>query len=73
MLLSVLILASTASVRVSLAAATPEPEPTPEPSRAIAILDEACHGANALSGDSAAYAAEIFRWEEGFIAGTSLN
>ena len=74
-LLSVLILASTASVRVSLAAATPQPQPkpTPEPSRAIAILDEACHGANALSGDSAAYAAEMLRWEAGFIARTSLN
>ena len=73
LLLSVLLAASTASVRVSLAAATPQPEPTPEPSQAIAILDEACFGANTLSGDSAAYAAEMLRWEAGFISRTSLN
>ena len=72
-LLSVLILASTASVRVSLAAATPNPEPTPEPSQAVTILSEACFGANTLAGDSAAYAAEMLRWEAGFISRTSLN
>ena len=72
-LLSVLLAASTASLRVSHAAATPLPEPTPEPSQAIAILSEACTGANTLSGDSAAYAAEMLRWEAGFISRTSLK
>lgn len=70
-LLSVLILASTASVRVSLAASAPTPSPTPEPSEAVAILGEACTGANTLYGDSAAYAAEMLRWEAGFISRTS--
>ena len=45
-LLSMLFVASTASIRVSHAAATPVPEPTPEPSKAIGILCEACFGAN---------------------------
>ena len=72
-LLSVLFLASTASVRVALAASTPQPEPTPEPSQAIAILCEACTGANTIYGDSAAFAAEMLRWEAGFISRTSMN
>ena len=73
-LLSVLILASTASVRVSLAATSPQPEPTPtpEPSQAVDILCEACTGANTIYGDSAAYAAEMLRWEAGFISRTSI-
>ena len=72
-LLSVLLAASTASVRISYAASTPVPETTPEPSQAVVILGEACVGANALSGDSAAYAAEMLRWEAGFISRTSQN
>ncbi|MBA4347346.1 MAG: hypothetical protein C0413_00635 [Clostridiales bacterium] len=74
-MLSVLILASTASVRVSLAASAPQPKPTPtpEPSQAVAILGEACTGANTIYGDSAAYAAEMLRWEAGFISRTSKN
>lgn len=70
-LLSVLLAASTASVRVSLAAKTPEPEPTPEPSRAIAILNAVCQGSDPLQDDSAAYAAELLRWEAGLISSTS--
>jgi len=70
-LLSVLVLASTASVRVSLAASAPTPSPTPEPSQAVSILGEACTGANTIYGDSAAYAAEMLRWESGFISRTS--
>lgn len=72
-LLSVLLAASTASVRISLAASTPEPETTPEPSEAVSILNDACVGVNALSSDSAAYAAEMLRWESGFISRTSQN
>ena len=72
-LLSVLLAASTASVRISYAASTPVPETTPEPSQAVVILGEACVGANTLSGDSAAYAAEMLRWEAGFISRTSQN
>jgi len=72
-LLSVLLAASTASIRVSLAASTPAPEPTPEPSEVIAILTEACTGANTRPGDAAAYAAEKLRWEAGFISSTSLD
>ena len=72
-LLSVLLVASTASIRVSLAATAPTPSPTPEPSQAVAILSEACKGANTIYGDSAAYAAEMLRWEAGYIARTSKN
>lgn len=72
-LLSVLIAASTASVRFALAEASPEPEPTPEPSKADYVLREACSGANTLAGDSAAYAAELLRWEEGFISRTTQS
>ncbi len=71
-LLSVLLAASTASVRVSLAA-SPSPEPTPEPSQAVSILGEACTGANTRAGDAAAYAAEMLRWEAGFISLTSQS
>ena len=71
-LLSVLLAASTASVRVSLAvAATPVPSPTPEPSKAVAILCDACKGVGTLSGDSAAFAAETLRWEAGYVSVTS--
>ena len=72
-LLSVLLVASTASIRVSLAASAPTPSPTPEPSQAVAILSEACTGANTIYGDSAAYAAEMLRWEAGYISRTSKN
>ncbi len=72
-LLSVLILASTASVRISLAAQTPTPEATPEPNEALAILNGACIGINTLPGDNAAYAAEKLRWEAGFISSTSQD
>ncbi len=72
-LLSVLLAASTASVRISLAAPTPAPEATPEPSQAVSILSETCVGTNGLSGDSAAYAAEMLRWEAGFISRTSQS
>ncbi len=72
-LLSVLLAASTASVRISHAASTPVPEATPEPSQAVVILGEACVGANGLSDDSAAYAAEMLRWEAGFISRTSQS
>ena len=66
-----LILASTASVRISLAASTPTPEATPEPNEALEILNGACIGINTLPGDNAAYAAEMLRWEAGFIPSTS--
>ncbi len=72
-LLSVLIVASTASVRLSLAAPTPTPEATPEPSQALAILNEACTGYSAINRDNAAYAAEMLRWEAGFISQTSQS
>jgi murein DD-endopeptidase MepM/ murein hydrolase activator NlpD len=72
-LLSVLLAASTASVRVSLAASAATPEPTQAPSQAIAILTKACTGEQTLSSDSAAYAAEMLRWEAGFISRTSLS
>ncbi|MDD4312655.1 MAG: hypothetical protein PHW41_09260, partial [Eubacteriales bacterium] len=49
------------------------PETTPTPSQAIAILCDACADANGLSGDSAAYAAEMLRWEAGFISRTSKS
>ena len=73
-LLSVLIVASTASVRVSLAAPSPAPEATPEPSQAILILCEACSpDKKADGGDSAAYAAEMLRWEAGLVSRTSRS
>ncbi len=72
-MLSVLFVASTASIRMSHAAATPVPEPTPEPSKAIGILCEACFGANTRPDDSAAFAAEMLRWEAGFISSTSQS
>lgn len=70
-LLSVLILASTASVRVSLAAPAATPEPTSEPSQAIAILTKASAGNGTVFSSSAAYAAELLRWEAGYISYTS--
>ena len=72
-LLSVLLAASTASVRISLAAPTQTPEATPVPSEAVAILNGACIGINTLPGDNAAYAAEMLRWDAGFISYTSQS
>jgi hypothetical protein len=72
-LLSMLLAASTASVRVSLAAPSPVPEATPEPSLTVSILSEACAGEDARGGDSAAYAAEMLRWEAGLVSRTSQS
>ncbi len=71
LLLSVLLAASTASLRSAHAEETPAPEETPDPSEAFAILADACCGANILKADSAAYAAVMLRWEEGYISTTS--
>lgn len=72
-LLSVLLAASTASVRFSLAAETPAPEETPEPSQATDTLKKACCATIETPAESAAYAAELLRFEAGFISSTSQS
>lgn len=70
-LLSALILASTASVRGSLAAGnTPEPSPTPAEPTAQSELQAASEGGGE---SSAAYAAELLRFEQGVLSGTSRD
>ncbi len=68
-LLSVLLAASTASVRISLAA----PETAAQADEVQAVLSGACVGANTGAGDSAAYAAEMLRWQAGYVSRTSLS
>jgi len=70
-MLSVLLLASTASIRSSLAAETPVPEATATPSGADAVLQRCCMPASALEMNTAAYAAELLRFEAGYISSTS--
>ena len=70
-LLSVLLAASTASVRFSLAAGTPLPEETPQPSKAEETLKKACCTKLGNPVESAAYAAELLRFEAGYISSTS--
>ncbi len=70
-MLSMLFLASTASVRSSLAAGTPLPTETPVPSEALATLAGACVGPNTFPSDSAAYAAIQLRYEAGYISSMS--
>lgn len=70
-LLSMLFLASTASVRSSLAAGSPPPTETPAPSEALITLAGACEGPNLFSSDSAAYAAIQLRYEAGYISSVS--
>ena len=67
-LLSVLVLASTASIRSSLAEGTSSPVPTEAPSGAKTILQGACEGTNTLEADSAAFAAATLRLEAGYIS-----
>lgn len=70
-LLSALILASTASVRGSLAEGnTPEPSPTPPEPTAQTELESASEGD---SQSCAAFAAELLRYEEGVLSGTSRD
>lgn len=71
-LLSVLLAASTASVRSSLADATPEPG-SAAPSDAAGILTQACCGEDADADYTAAYAAEHLRWEAGYISETTQS
>lgn len=66
-----LILASTASIRSSLAAQTPVPEETPKPSKAETTLKAACAAKIGNAAESAAYAAELLRFETGYISSTS--
>ena len=70
-MLSVLLLASTASIRFSLAAETSEPEATTTPNGADAVLQRCCMPASALETNTAAYAAELLRFEAGYISSTS--
>ena len=72
-MLSVLLLASTASVRSSLAAQTPAPEATATPNGADAVLQRCCMPASALETNTAAYAAELLRFEAGYISATSQS
>lgn len=72
-MLSVLLLASTASVRTSLAAETPVPEATATPSGAEAALQKCCAGADGAEANTAAYAAELLRFEAGYISATSQS
>jgi len=71
-LLSVLFLASTASVRSSLAEDMTNPTETPPPTGAAAVLQQAC-AEDAADGSCAAYAAELLRWEAGFVSTTSRS
>ena len=71
MLLSMLILASTASIRSSLAAQTPSPVPTATPGGADAVLQKCCGETAGAITNTAAYAAELLRFEAGYISVTS--
>ncbi|MEA4870755.1 MAG: M23 family metallopeptidase [Christensenella sp.] len=73
-LLSVLLAASTASIRSSLAAAetpAPAPEASGAPTGAEAVLRQCCEGASGAGTNTAAYAAELLRFDEGYISSTS--
>ena len=70
-LLSVLLAASTASIRFSLAEGTPVPEETPEPSKVETTLETACSKNDCSPAESAAYAAELLRFDAGYISSTS--
>lgn len=70
-LLSALILASTASVRGSLAAGnTPDPSALPQEPTAKTELQAATEGG---AEANAAFAAELIRYEEGVLSGTSRD
>ncbi|MEN6419571.1 MAG: hypothetical protein ABFC73_11705 [Clostridiaceae bacterium] len=70
-LLSALILASTASVRGSLAAGnTPDPSALPEEPTAKTELQAAAEGG---AEASAAFAAELIRFEQGLTSATSAS
>jgi murein DD-endopeptidase MepM/ murein hydrolase activator NlpD len=67
-LLSALILASTASVRSSLADGAAQPVDPPEPSGAVSVLTLACQTEGTTGSCDASYAAELLRWEAGYIS-----
>ncbi len=77
LLLSVLVVASTASVRSSLAETAALPEEGKAPSGAASVLLQACSSDLHSGSCSAAYAAELLRWEAGYISvlpyGASLS